>query len=162
MGSRGREKSKKKMWLLHVLESTKSFDLVTSVEFIMSLILGMVGLLGSLSLKSREYLRGWWYRSLHYIMGLLAIAGLSNAWTVLLIGDKLNTKPTELLLHLSLLIIAGWVWAFYKSNLSKPSPNGSGSTSTEKIIRFISEEAKCKGASSPKSTAKKSRKNKQI
>ncbi|MDF2435473.1 MAG: hypothetical protein JWP44_5104 [Mucilaginibacter sp.] len=109
--------------------------IVAAAEFLISIGLGVCALSLALHLKKRRFLRGRWYSSLRHLLTALAIAGLSNAWTVVLVGHS-DVKATELLLNLSLISLIGWVWAFYRYNLFKQE----GPCSLEKILKFLHSE----------------------
>lgn len=110
------------------------WNFLTAAKFLFSTGVGAVCLSMAIFLKQRN-LKGPWYTSLRYILAALSISALSNAYSILLLG-QVNVQPTELFMNVCILILLGWSWGFYRYKLFKCDPN----QSLEKVLKFVQSE----------------------
>jgi hypothetical protein len=96
--------------------------------------LGFCGFFFAFVIKKRN-IKNKWFTSLRYILTLLSVSALSNAYCLVLLGYK-TVQPSELLLNLSVFILMLWAAAYYLRNIV-----GSGTSLTqEKVLKFIEKE----------------------
>lgn len=107
-------------------------DFVTLVEFLISIGIGLFGLSFAICLRRHRNLKSTWYASLRHILALLSITALSNAWSALLM-DHADARPTELFMNVSLLVLIGWGWCYYRYHVMRKA----GPCSLEKLLKFI-------------------------
>lgn len=104
------------------------------LNFLISIGLGFSGFFIAYIIKCKE-IKGKWFTSLRYILTLLSVAALSNAYSLVLLGYK-TVQPSELLLNLAVLTLMAWAVAYYVINIL-----GSGTSLTEeKVLKFIETE----------------------
>jgi ABC-type polysaccharide/polyol phosphate export permease len=104
------------------------------LNFLISIGMGFCGFFFAFVIKNKN-IKNKWFTSLRYILILLSISAFSNAYCLGILGYKV-VQPSELLLHLSVLVFMLWGTAYYLFNIV-----GSGTSLTqEKVLKFIEKE----------------------
>lgn len=104
----------------------------TLVELLISLSLGLFSFSIAVQLTQSAPIKNGWYTSLKYILTGLAISGVSNAYTILILGTT-HIEPTEFFLNVSLLSLLIWCWSFYRCKLTRQHKR----FVFEKILKFL-------------------------
>ena len=99
-------------------EFTNPYGFVSLAECLISTVIGVVCFCLALNIKRQNYLVGLWYISLRGLLTIAAIAGLSNAWSLVLL-EPAHAKPAEFLVNSALIGLGIWLICFYRFNFVK-------------------------------------------
>lgn len=111
--------------------------LMSFLNLACSIILGLLGLWLACTLKNMGLKGGGWFTSLRYVLGAVAIAAFSNAYTLVILGHK-GTSSSQISMNISILMLFVWVVAYYFKNVLKNKSH----ITEETFCNFLMEEDK--------------------
>ncbi|MNK27656.1 hypothetical protein D3C87_460180 [compost metagenome] len=120
--------------ILHFSSFLQEINLPVILNFLISLGLGFSGFFFAFVIKKKE-IKGRWFTSLRYILAIMSVAAMSNAYSIVILGYR-TVQPSELLLNISMLILMAWATAYYIVNIMGPGT----SLTEEKVLKFIENE----------------------